>query len=215
MLSNSGKHGTKLATIEKIAAQAKLKPSYLVLMGMSGVLAAVAFLAHSVPMLVGAMVVSPIFPPLALVSFASISGLFSWAARGFGAAFVGMLVATICATLTAWALDVTGVLSAESSMVSSQLLKERLTIGWFSPVAAVAAGIAGAIAVSQDKYDTLIGVVAALALVPAAAAAGIALLTQDFAHASDGLLLLGVNALCTVAAGAVTFLIIRPEDEAK
>jgi uncharacterized membrane protein len=203
----------KRAAVEKIAVQARLKPSYLVLMGASGILAAVAFLAQSVPLLVGAMVVSPIFSPLALTAFASASGLYTHAVRGLGTASLGLLVSMLCATLTAWALDATGVLSPEASVVGSQLLQERLTVGWYSATAAVAAGIAGAIAIAQDKYDTLVGAVAALALVPAAAAAGIAFLAQDFSSGYEGLLLLGVNVLCTVVAGALAFLTIKPEDD--
>ena len=46
-------------------------------------------------------------------------------------------------------------------------------------ITAIAAGIAGIIALTERKTDTLVGVVAALALVPAGAAAAIAFLSRD------------------------------------
>ncbi len=51
--------------------------------------------------------------------------------------------------------------------------------------------------------DTLVGTVAALALVPAIAAAGIGFLSQDPVRGVGGLLLLGVNVGLIIALGIV------------
>lgn len=64
---------------------------------------------------------------------------------------------------------------------------------------------------AENKGDTIIGTVAALALVPAAGAAGIALMPQDPARALGGLLLLGINVGLIILMGIVTLLILRPE----
>lgn len=200
------------ATVQKIARQGRLTPTYLILMGTSGVLAAVAFLANSVPLLVGSMIVSPMFPPLALTTFALVGGQWRLAANGFVAAVAGIAVAVVCSMATAWLLNVTGVFPAKSNLIDKPLLEERVSVGWFSAVAALAAGVAGAIAMAKEKFDTLVGVVAALALVPAAAASGIALLSGDFRNALGGSLLLAVNVGVTIGAGMITLFIVEPDE---
>ena len=54
-------------TIDKVSKQAQLTSSYLVFMAMAGILAAVALLTNSIPILIGSMVIAPALPPLGLV----------------------------------------------------------------------------------------------------------------------------------------------------
>ncbi|MEO1682001.1 MAG: DUF389 domain-containing protein [Cyanobacteria bacterium J06631_12] len=93
--------------------------------------------------------------------------------------------------------------------LSKTLLTERAQPGWYSVITAIAAGIAGTIALSERKTDTLVGVVAALALVPAGAAAAIAFLSQDPTEGWGGLLLLAINVVLIVVAGVFTLLCSR------
>ncbi len=199
------------ATVEGIAEQARITPVFLVLMATSGVLAAVAFLANSIPLLVGSMVVAPALPPLALVAFAVVTGRFSYAARGFVCSLVGISFATAFAIATAWLLIAAGVFPSETVLTDMPLLEERVKPGWYSVVAALAAGVAGTIALSQNKYDTLVGVVASLAIVPAAAAAGIALISHEPELSLGGLILLGINAGLIIVTGIITLVIFRPD----
>lgn len=196
--------------IQQVAAQAELTPSYLVYMGLAGVLAAVALLTNSVPILIGAMIVAPALAPVALVAFALVGGRPTLALRGCGTALLGLAAATACAMLTTWVLNATGVLPLGANLLDKPLLEERVHPGWTSVVAALAAGIAGTMALASQKTDTLIGTVAALALVPAAAAGGIALLSRDPARGWGGLLLLGINVGLIVVTGVATLLLMRP-----
>ena len=189
---------------ENVNEQVSLDTSFLVLMAMSGVLAAVALLTNSIPLLIGAMVVAPALTPLELVSAGLAANRLKRAGFGTWVAFVGLLAATVGAVVTTVVLNVTGVLPPATNLIEKPLLEERVTVGWFSVVAAAAAGIAAAIATDEDRTDTLVGVVAALALVPAAAAGGITLLSRMPAKASGGLLLLVVNAVLVVITGTVT-----------
>lgn len=191
-------------TCESVNERVALDTSYLVLMTMSGVLAGVALLTNSIPMLIGAMVVAPALTPLELVSAGLAANRLDRAGFGAWVAFAGLLAATVGAVVTTAVLNVTGVLPAGTNLIEKPLLEERVTVGWFSVVAAAAAGIAAAIATDEDRTDTLVGVVAALALVPAAAAGGITLLSRAPAMASGGLLLLIVNAGLVVITGTVT-----------
>ncbi|MFC4552482.1 MULTISPECIES: DUF389 domain-containing protein [Halorussus] len=189
---------------ENLNEQVGLDTSYLVLMTMSGVLAGVALLTNSIPILIGAMVVAPALTPLELVSAGLAANRLNRAGFGVLVAFVGLLAATAGAIVTTMILNTTGVLPPEANLIEKPLLEERVTVGWYSVVAAAAAGIAAGIATDEDRTDTLVGVVAALALVPAAAAGGITLLSRAPAKASGGLLLLVVNAGLVVITGTAT-----------
>lgn len=198
-------------TIEKVAQQAQLTTSYLVFMAMAGVLAAVALLTDSIPVLIGSMVIAPALPPLGLVSLALVAKKPRLAIKGLKTAFIGFLIAMVFAMLTTWLLNITHVIPEETNLIDKTLLEERVKPGWYSVVAAMAAGIAGAIALVKQKTDTLVGVVAALALVPAIAAAGIAFLSKNPIMGFGGLFLLAINVSFIIISGVLTVIIIRPE----
>lgn len=195
---------TKL--VEGVADKSAFTPPYAVYMAVSGSLAAIGMLANSVPILIGAMVVAPALPPFALVAFALVARDLKLAARGLAVGLGGVAVATLFALLTAWAMSAIDVISMDANLLQRPLLGERLRAGWWSLAAAVGAGIAGVLALCQQKQDTLIGTVAALAIVPAAAAAGIAVVTVDFATGLGGMLLLAMNVALIVAMGVLVLI---------
>lgn len=171
----------------------------------AGVLASVALLTDSVPILIGAMVVAPAYPPLALTSSATFAREYRVALRGFLTICGGLLLAVLAAMGATWFVNEIGILSETSNLVNKELVEERVRVGWYSVIAALAAGIAGTIAIIKDKTDTLIGTVASVALVPAGAAAGIALISGDVVRAAGGLGLLTVNVLIIIGAGLMVF----------
>lgn len=180
-------------------------------MATAGVLAAVALLTNSIPVLIGSMVIAPALPPLGLVSLAIVVKKPKLAMRGLTTAFLGFLIAMVFAMITTWFLNITHVIPAETNLLGKELLDERVKPGWYSVVAAMAAGVAGSVALIKQKTDTLVGVVAALALVPAIAAAGIAFLSKNPAIGFGGLLLLGINVCFIILSGVLTIIIMRPE----
>ena len=198
-------------TVEKINKPAQLTSSYLVFMAMAGVLAAVALLTNSIPILIGSMVIAPALPPLGLISLAIVVKKPRLAFAGLKTAFLGFLIAMIFAMLTTWILNITHVIPAETNLLGKELLDERVKPGWYSVVAAMAAGIAGSVALIKQKTDTLVGVVAALALVPAIAAAGIAFLSKNPVMGFGGLFLLAINVGFIIVSGVLTIIIMRPE----
>lgn len=196
--------------LRAVAGQAKPTMTYAVLMSMSGVLAAVALLTDSVPILVGSMVIAPALSPLGLVAFATVRGNVRLVLQGLSVSAMGFVLAIIFAMLTTYTLTVTEILPDELVLLERPLLHERLNPGWYSVVAAASAGVAGSLALTKDRTDTLVGTVAALALVPAAGAAAIAFLSGFQRQAIDGLTLLGINAGLVIGMGIVTLLIARP-----
>lgn len=204
----------KPETVERIAELSELTPSYMVLMVMAGILSAVAMLTNSVPVLIGSMVIAPALSPLALISFAIVNRDFKMAIKGAISSGVGLGLAIAAALIITWILNITHAISPETNLIEKTLLEERVTPGLYSVITAIAAGIAGIIALTERKTDTLVGVVAALALVPAGAAAAIAFLSEDPHRCWGGLALLGINIVLIIVSSVATLLFLRPKEQA-
>ncbi len=194
-----------------VVEQAALTPRYLVYMTLSGVLAGVGLLSNSVPILVGSMIIAPALPPVALVAFGVVHRRASLAARGAGVAALGLGAAAVAAIVVGVLMRVTDVVPPGTELLAKPMLEERVRPGWWSLAAALAGGVVGVVALTEKKTDTLIGTVAALALVPAGAAAGIAALASDVDRTLGGLLLLGMNFAMIVAMGIVVLAVLRRE----
>jgi len=196
--------------VRTVLTEAQFDYAYYTFMLLSGVLAAVAFLVDSVPLLLGAMIVAPAYSPLAAISFALAGGYPRLAVRAALGLLFGLGIAVAAAVVTTWGSNVTGLIAEDANLVARPLLEERVRTGWYSLLAAFAAGIAGTIAIVKRKQDTLIGIVASVALVPAAAAGGIALYAGDPGRAIGGALLLFVNVFVIISLGLLVLLVIRP-----
>jgi uncharacterized hydrophobic protein (TIGR00271 family) len=194
--------------VESVFEDARGDRAYFAFMTISGVLAAVAFLTDSIPLLLGAMIVAPAYPSLAAVSFGLAAGYPRHAGRAFAQFLAGILAAVAAAIATTWFCDTAGIIDV--GLVERPLLEERVRPGWYSLIAAAAAGTAGTIAVIRRKRDTLIGVVASIALVPAATAGGVATYAGHAARGIGGFVLLFVNFSVIVACGLIVLLVVRP-----
>lgn len=196
-----------------VADEAKLDYAFVVFMAISGLLASVAFLTDSVPILMGAMIVAPVYPPLALVALGIAAGMGRLAGRGLLVALLGLAIAVIFAVLSTWLLNVFRIIPPEMNLVNQPLLEERVRTGWYSTIAGAGAGVAGMIATIRRKQNTLIGIVAAIALVPAGAAGGMALFSGDSIRALGGFVLLVTNVGLIIAMGILVIALVRPGPE--
>ena len=195
-------------TVQYVTELSEFNVSYIILMATAGVLSAIALLTNSVPVLIGSMVIAPALPPLALISFAVVNRQPRLALEGAMSAILGLSISMAAALVITWLLNITNVLPEETSLLDRALLQERVSPGWYSVVTAIAAGIAGMVALTERKTDTLVGVVAALALVPAGVAGAIAFLSHDPTRGWGGIALLGINVTLIVASGIVTLLLL-------
>ena len=196
--------------VRSVISDAKVDYTYYTFMALSGVLAAVSFLTDSIPLLLGAMIVAPAYPPLAAVSFSIAGGYPGAAGRAVLVLLGGLVLAIVGAVGTTWLCNITDILSSDMNLVSKPLLEERVRTGWYSILAAVAAGAGGTVAVIKRKQDTLIGVVAAVALIPAGVAGALAAYSGDLGRAIGGFTLLAVNILVIIAIGLLVLVAIRP-----
>jgi len=187
-----------------VARKADLNFTFLVFMGTSGILTTTALVTNSVPVLIGAMVIAPIMPPLQLVAFALVGGRWRLAMRGLGTAFLGLLVAVIFTFITGWLLDRLGIIEGFGNEIYKPLLEERVRPGSYSLIVAIAAGFSGTLAIAEQKVDTLVGVVSAVALVPAAGAGAISVLAGDMGRALGGFSLFAINFLLILGVAIIT-----------
>ncbi|MGH7480866.1 MAG: DUF389 domain-containing protein [Longimicrobiales bacterium] len=200
---------TELAeTLDRLRRDTVISAYHMTLMGLSGVLSSVALLTNSVPVLIGAMLVAPVFPPLALLALALVLGRWALARHALLVVVVGLGIAVALAMLTTWFLNVAGIIPGYANLVRQELLEERVRPGWYSMLVALAAGTAGMLAEIRNKLDALIGTVASVALVPAGGAAGISLIAGDADRALGGCVLLAINAVLIVATGMIVLLAI-------
>jgi uncharacterized membrane protein len=86
------------------------------------------------------------------------------------------------------------------------MITERLNVNWASVIVAVTAGAGGAIAFASERRTNLVGVVVALALVPALAAAANGFLASPL-PGWGGLALFGVNYGGIIVAGYLVLLL--------
>jgi uncharacterized membrane protein len=131
------------------------------------------------------------------------------AIRGVGTAALGFVVAILGAIFVTCVLRLTGVLAPKTDLLHLPLIEERVRPGWYSLIAAAAAGVAAVIGIVRKKLDTLIGTVAAVALVPAGCAAGISLVAGDSLRAVGGIVLLLINVMLICAAGLLTIALVH------
>ncbi len=190
--------------VGEVAESARMSPTFLVFMASSGVLSSVALLTNSIPVLLGAMVIAPVMAPLQLVAFGLVGGQWRMALRGFYTVTVGLTLAVLCTFLTAWFLVKAGVIGDLRSDSFLALLDERVRPGIFNVIVALAAGISGTLAMAQKKIDTLVGVVSAVALVPAAGAGALSLMAGDLPKALGGFSLFAINFLLIIGIAIIT-----------
>lgn len=173
--------------------------SFIVL---SGILASVALLSNSVPVLIGAMILAPVFDPLIAVSFGIVGKDWRLMLRGIGSSAVLLVLAGIACFVTVWAALYFDAVPLAITKIGPDMVTERLTVGRHSFITALAAGAGGALASAADRRQNIVGVVIALAIVPALAAAAIGF-HYDLPNRWGGLILVAINVGGIILAGLI------------
>lgn len=186
---------------------------------LSSILACVALLTHSVPVLIGAMILAPSFDPLVAIPFGILNKDWTLLRKALFSSLVMFAMSLAVCLGAVWALAAASAIPQQLSKAGVGMVTERLTVGPHAVVVALAAGAGGALASASDRQANLVGVVVALALVPALAAAAIAFLSDEIAGGWGGLALFGGNVAGVIVAGlAVLYLrfgVGRAEEKAE
>lgn len=187
-------HG-RAALLASIARAARLSPTYLMLVALATAIAHVGLLMYSAPVVIGAMLISPLLGPIMGFGFGVAIfelALLRRAAKSLGA---GMVLAILIAILLTWISPIQDVTPSILARVRPNLL---------DLLVAVFGGIAGAYATVRREAISLVGVAIATALVPPLAVVGFSIATLRFDYAWGALLLFITNATAIALMATVT-----------
>jgi uncharacterized hydrophobic protein (TIGR00271 family) len=180
--------------------------SFGVLMVLAGIIAATAVLTNNPVLVVGAMIVSPDYGPMAALSVALVNRAYGPAWRSFRALALGFPMAALAAFLLILAARGLGRIPAPylagERPVTSLLIGANL--GAF--VVAFVAGAAGIIALGRAKSGAVVGVLVSITTIPAASNVGVALAMGNPSEAGKSLVILLVNLVGLLTGGVLTLL---------
>jgi uncharacterized hydrophobic protein (TIGR00271 family) len=176
---------------------------YGILTVLSTAIATLGIFVDSTAVVIGAMLIAPLMTPIMGTAAALVA---AWPVRAIRA-LVTVAGGVVLAVLVAWIL--TGVLAgATDPILSSSQITSRVSPTFLDLLIALAAGAAGAFAVSRaDIADSLPGAAIAVALVPPLSVIGITLRIGDFDDVLGAFLLFLTNLVGMILAGALVFLL--------
>jgi uncharacterized hydrophobic protein (TIGR00271 family) len=180
--------------------------SFGVLMVLAGIIAAIAVVTNNPVLVVGAMIVSPDYGPMAALSVALVSRAWRPAWRSFRALALGFPLAALAALLVT--LAARGLSRIPASYLAGQRPLTDLLIGanLGAFVVAFVAGTAGIIALGRAKSGAVVGVLVSITTIPAASNVGVALAMGNPSEAGQSLEILLVNLAGLLAGGVLTLL---------
>jgi len=178
-------------------------------MALAGVIAAVGILTNSSILIVGAMIVSPDFGPVAGVSVGLVERRWSRVRASLAALVVGFLVASLAAGVTSLAFLATGQIPAEYQAGIRPMVDLITHWTWGGVLVSFVAGIAGVIALGQAKSGAVVGVLVSVTTIPAAANIGVAVVAGTRTEAFGAALQLLVNLMAIISAGVLSLALVR------
>jgi uncharacterized hydrophobic protein (TIGR00271 family) len=180
--------------------------SFGVLMVLAGIIAAIAVLTNNSVLIVGAMIVSPDYGPMAALSVGLVNRAWRPAWQSFRALALGFPLAALAAFLLT--LAGRGLGRIPQPYLAGQRPLTGLLIGanLGAFVVAFVAGAAGIIALGRAKSGAVVGVLVSITTIPAASNVGVALAMGTPSEAGKSLVILLVNLAGLLAGGVLTLL---------
>jgi uncharacterized hydrophobic protein (TIGR00341 family) len=177
--------------------------TYLLTVFLSTVVAAIGLMRDNVAVVIGAMVIAPLLSPNMTLAAATTLGDPKLVRDALGVNAVGVGLAAVISVAA-------GMLVPFDPAVGE--IASRAQVSLSDIVLALAAGSAGALAVTTGLPAALVGVMVAVALLPPLVVAGMLLGAGYFAMGSRAVLLLATNIICVNLAAVGTFLLqgVRP-----
>ncbi|MCW2622570.1 MAG: hypothetical protein JWL64_2172 [Frankiales bacterium] len=184
--------------------ESELSVSFLALLVIATLLAAVGVLLDSPVLIVGAMVVGPEFGPVAGLTVALAERRGELALRSLKALWVGFPVAILAALALTLLVRATAGLPDTYDGVRRPLTAFVSKPDGYSLLVALLAGVAGVVSLTSAKSAALVGVAVSVTTVPAAADVGVAAAAGNGAECAGAAAQLGVNLVALVVAGGAT-----------
>lgn len=193
---------------QSVEKSARLDGSFLVLVILSTIVAAIGLIENNVAVVIGAMVIAPLLGPNLALALGTALGDVSLMRKALAttAAGIALAVTLSLALGLLWPFD-----------LASDELMARTDVGLDSVALALASGAAAVLSLATGLPSVLVGVMVAVALLPPAATLGLMLGHGEVALAKGAGLLLVVNVVCVNLASKLVFLIkgVRPRTGAE
>lgn len=186
----------------------RLSWSYVSFMALAAVIAISGLLTDSAILIVGAMVVSPDFGPLAGLCVGLVQRRPRLVREALVSTVVGLGVAIAVAAAIAElvsALDIVPAAFDFDEGLSSIIASPDA----FTVIVALAAGSAGMLSLLTAKSGALVGVLISVTTIPASAQIALAIAFRDWGSAGGAAVQLASNVVLVVLAGAGTLLVQR------
>lgn len=176
------------------------RSAFWTMLVLAGVIASAGVLADSTATVIGAMIIAPLSTPIMGIALAAVKRQRNGSVR-----FVVLGGVVVALTGAAFSL----MLPASYDLTSNTQIAARVAPGLFDLVAALATGLAGAVALARrDVASVLPGVAIAISLVPPLAVVGVCFGRGAFTLAFGALLLFISNLVALVLAGTIVFTVL-------
>lgn len=185
---------------KRVRRGARPDTDFFVMMGLSAVIATYGLLQGSTAVIIGAMLVAPLFTPILALSLAIVQGDIRLLRLAIEAALKGIVLAVGLAVA----------LSAFSPLrVVTNEIAVRTSPNLFDLAVALASGAAGAYALArEDVAAALPGVAIAAAMVPPLGVIGVGLALGDSTITLGSMLLFTTNMIAITLAGSITLILL-------
>jgi len=190
---------------EDIKAVATCSRTYLAMVVLSTVVAAIGLQRNNVGIIIGAMVIAPLLGPNMAISLGIALGDLPLLWRAFRTSMIGIMLAIGLSLIIAMFMDF--------DLTLPEILSRTRVLLWDDVILALAAGAAGAISFTTGSVSgALIGVMVAVAMLPPLVTFGVLLGSNYPVMAMGAFSLFLVNLICVNLAGVMSFWIqgIRP-----
>lgn len=179
---------------------ARVTPSYQVLIVLSVLLALAGLYANSAPVIIGAMILAPLMSPIVSLAMGLARSDFNLMRSSLRTLAVGVAWGLACGVVMAWVVPLE---------IPTEEMRARMSPTLLDLMVAVVSGVACAYANAKEEIaKSLAGVAIAVALVPPLSVAGIGLGWADWSMAGGASLLLLTNLVGIALAASATFLVL-------
>lgn len=189
--------GTREELYSGIEKNAELTGTYLILVLLSTIVAAIGLIENNVAVVIGAMVIAPLLGPNIALALAATLGDVPLMLKSLKTSLAGLGLALLLSVLIGWILPVD---------LTSEELMSRTVVKLDSIVLALASGGAAVLSLTTGLPSVLVGVMVAVALLPPTATVGMMLGGGHLELAASAALLLAVNVVAVNLSAKVTFL---------
>jgi len=183
--------------VQQASDSAVVNRTFIATVVLSTIVASIGLVRDNVAVIIGAMVIAPLLTPNMTLALATTLGDPALARKALRVNGTGIGLALALATLAGVAIPVD---------LSVPEIANRTVVSLSDIALALAAGSAGALALTTGLSAAVVGVMVAVALLPPLVTFGLLLGSGQVGDAANALLLTTVNIVCVNLAGVGTFL---------